>query len=227
MLTERIQTLAEENLTLFILCFSKGHEALQVNTLHILCDILTTHPTLLSSPTTDPALHKSIFKIFHKALKASQSPDVQLAATTALCKLMLTSVIQDEDLIKQLVLCYFEPATKENAGVRQALSYFLPVYCYSRRENMERVARVVVPVMHSLVALGDEMEEEDEMVGLGVVGGMLVDWTDARKVVVQDAASVSWDEAGKKQVREVNGDIHVDLAGAILEKAMTNGCSST
>lgn len=140
---------------------------------------------------------------------------------------MLTSVIQDEDLIKQLVLCYFEPATKENAGVRQALSYFLPVYCYSRRENMERVARVVVPVMHSLVALGDEMEEEDEMVGLGVVGGMLVDWTDARKVVVQDAASVSWDEAGKKQVREVNGDIHVDLAGAILEKSMTNGCSST
>lgn len=140
---------------------------------------------------------------------------------------MLTSVIQDEDLIKQLVLCYFEPATNENAGVRQALSYFLPVYCYSRRENMERMARVVIPVMHSLVALGDEMEEEDEMVGLGVVGGMLVDWTDARKVVVQDAASVSWDEAGKKQVREVNGDIHVDLAGAILEKAMTNGCSST
>lgn len=226
MLTRRIQTLAEENLTLFILCFSKGHQALQMNTLHILCDILTTHPTLLSSPTTDPALQKSVLKIFSKALKASHSPDVQLAATTALCKLMLTSVIQDEDLLKQVVLCYFEPATKENAGVRQALSYFLPVYCHSRRANMERMAKVVIAVMHSLVALGDEMEEEEEMVGLGVVGGMLVDWTDARKVVVQDAASVSWDEAGRKQVNEVNGDIHVDLAEAILEKVMTNGCSS-
>ncbi|KAA6406508.1 MAG: hypothetical protein FRX48_09673 [Lasallia pustulata] len=185
------KTLAEENLTLFVLCFSKGHEALQITTLHILCDILTTHATLLSSPTTDPALQKSIFKIFHKALKATNSPDVQLAATTALCKLMLTSVIQDEDLLKQLVLCYFEPATKDNAGVRQALSYSLPVYCHSRRENMERMAKVVIPVMHSLVALGDELEEEEEMVGLGVVVGMLVDWTDARKVVVQDAASVS------------------------------------
>lgn len=199
---------------------------MQITTLHILCDILTTHATLLSSPTTDPALQKSIFKIFHKALKATNSPDVQLAATTALCKLMLTSVIQDEDLLKQLVLCYFEPATKDNAGVRQALSYFLPVYCHSRRENMERMAKVVIPVMHSLVALGDELEEEEEMVGLGVVGGMLVDWTDARKVVVQDAASVSWDEAGRKQVKEVNGDIHIDLAEAILEKVMTHGCSS-
>ena len=197
-----------------------------MTTLHILCDILTTHATLLSSPTTDPALQKSIFKIFHKALKATHSPDVQLAATTALSKLMLTSVIQDEDLLKQLILCYFEPATKENAGVRQALSYFLPVYCHSRRENMERMARVVIPVMHSLVALGDELEDEEEMVGLGVVGGMLVDWADARKLVVQDAASVSWDEAGRKQVKEVNGDIHVELAETILEKVMSNSCSS-
>jgi len=55
---------------------------------------------------------------------------------------------------------------------------------------------------------------------------MLVDWTDARKLVVQDAAAVSWDEAGRKEVKAVNGDVHLDLAAELLERAMSNGCTS-
>ncbi len=188
--------------------------------------MLTTHPSLLSSSTADPALQKSIFKVFTKAMKAVQSPDVHSAATTALCKLMLTSVIQDEELLRQLVVCYFVPTTKDNAGVRQALSYFLPVYCHSRRENMERMAAVVAGTMHILVNLGEELEEDEEMVGITVVGNMLVDWTDARKLVVQDEATVSWDEAGRKEVKAINGDIHLNLAEDLLEKAMSHGCTS-
>lgn len=159
-------------------------------------------------------------------MKAEHTPDVQAAATVALCKLMLTSVIQDDDLLKQIVICYFDPATKDNAGVRQALSYFLPVYCHSRRENMERMASVAGGVMHSLVDMSEELEEGEEMVGVSTVGNMLVDWTDARKLVVQDEASVSWDEAGKKEVKAVNGDIHLDLAESLLERATNHGCSS-
>ena len=139
---------------------------------------------------------------------------------------MLTSVIQDEDLLKQVVICYFDPATKDNAGVRQALSYFLPVYCHSRRENMERMASVAGGIMHALIDLSEELEEGEEMVGVSTVGNMLVDWTDARKLVVQDEASVSWDEAGKKEVKVVNCDIHLDLADSLLERAINHGCSS-
>lgn len=159
-------------------------------------------------------------------MKAEHTPEVQLAAITALCKLMLTSVIHDQDLLKQIVVCYFDPATKENAGVRQALTYFLPVYCHSRRENMERMASVAAGVMHTLVDLRGEIDEGEEMVGLSIVGNMLVDWTDARKVVVQDEASISWDEAGKKEIRAVDGDIHLDLANSLLERAMNHGYSS-
>ena len=164
--------------------------------------------------------------MFSKALKATHTPDVQSAATTALCKLMLTTIIEDEDLLKQLVICYFEPASKENAGVRQALSYFLPVYCHSRRENMEHMSRVTPSIVHSMLSLAEEVEEEEEMVAVGVIANMLIDWTDARKLVVQDGASVSWDEAGKKEVRSVNGDIHLDLAENLLERAMGHGCTS-
>ncbi|KAK4697012.1 condensin complex subunit 3, partial [Lecanoromycetidae sp. Uapishka_2] len=219
------KTLADENLTLFLHCFTKGHDALQVTAIHVLADILTTHPSLLSAQDADANLQKQILKVFSRGLKADHTPDVQSAATIALCKLMLTSVIQDVDLLKQAVVCYFDPATKENAGVRQALSYFLPVYCHSRTENMKRMANVTGGVMHALVDMGEELIEGDEMVGISTVGNMLVDWTDARKLVVQDEALVSWDEAGKKEVRAVNGDIHLDLAESLLERAMMHGCS--
>ena len=221
-----LQTLADENLILFIHCFTKGHDALQVTAIHILADILTTHPSLILSATADAGLQKSILKIFAKGMKAEHTPDVQAAATIALCKLMLTSVIQDDDLLKQIVICYFDPATKDNSAVRQALSYFLPVYCHSRKENMERMANVAGGVMHSLVDMSEELEEGEEMVGVSTVGNMLVDWTDARKLVVQDEASISWDEAGKKEVKAVNGDVHLDLAESLLERAINQGCSS-
>jgi condensin complex subunit 3 len=168
-----------------------------------------------------------VFKVFSKGLKASHSPDVQSAAVAALCKLMLTSVITDEDLLRQLVIAFFEPSTKDIPAVRQALTYFLPVYCHSKRENMERMAHCVPAVLHTLVNLGEELDEEEEMVGMTVIGGMLVDWTDARKLVVQDAASIRWDEAGKKETKPVNCDIHLQLAEDLLERAMAHGCSST
>lgn len=192
----------------------------------MISDILTTHPSLLSSQSGDVAIQKSVSKIFHKALKAVYETDVQSAAIIALCKLMLTGVIQDEDLLKQMVICFFDPATKGNAVIRQALSYFLPVYCHSRRENMEKMAVVMPGVIHSLMGLIEELDEDEEMVGIGVVGSMLLDWTDARKLVVQDEDGTGWDESGKREAKAVNGDIHLDLAVELLEKVMSHGCTS-
>lgn len=159
-------------------------------------------------------------------MKADHTPDVQAAATIALCKLMLMSVIRDEDLLKQMVICYFDPATKDNPAVRQALSYFLPVYCHSRRENMERMAKIAGGVIHSLVDMSEQLGEGEEMVGASMIGNMLVDWTDARKLVVEDQAAMSWDEAGKKEAKAFNGDVHLDLAEGLLERATSQGCSS-
>lgn len=211
---------------MFLHCFNKGHDALQVTALQVLSDILITHPDLLSLPDTDTNIQKSLHKVLGKSLKAVNAPEVQLAGTTALCKLMLTNIISDEDLLKQAVICYFDPATKENAGTRQALSYFLPVYCHSRRENMEMMATVAPSILHAVLSLVEEMDEEDEMVGTAVVGNMLVDWTDARKLVIQDKDSLGWDEAGKRKIKAVNGDIHLDLAKTLLEKVMGHGCTS-
>ena len=80
--------------------------------------------------------------------------------------------------------------------------------------------------MHLLVNMSEELEEGEEMVGISTIGNMLVDWTDARKLVVQDVTNINWDEAGKQEVKVVNGDIHLDLAESLLQQAISHGSSS-
>ncbi|KAL8953827.1 MAG: hypothetical protein Q9222_000336 [Ikaeria aurantiellina] len=220
------KALSEENLTLFLHCFTKGHDALQVSALYILSDILAVHPHLAKAEDANPALQKSIYKIFMKGLKAAHTPEVQSTASIGLCKLMLTSVVRDEELLKQLVSLFFDSATKENAAVTQALSYFLPVFCHSKRENMEMMASIAASTVHTQMSLVEELDEEDDALGMTVIANMLIDWTDARKLVVQGMSAVGWNEAGDKEVTAANGDVHLILADSLLERALSHGCSS-
>ena len=219
------KSLAEENLTLFMHFFSKGHSALQITALQILTDILNQHGAHLLD--TNPTL----LKVYLKALKSgTKAPEVQAAATVAVAKLMLGRVISDaspaiDDLLKTLVVLYFDPSTAHNQGVRQTLSYFLPVYSYSRHENQDRMRKVSLDALHKLFEvqenLDDDGDAETEMVTIGTIGAHLVDWTDPRKCYVPGNQFSLADE-GKKVV---NGDVHLEFARDILER-LESGASS-
>jgi condensin complex subunit 3 len=201
--------------------FTKGHAALQITALQILTDILTQHGAHLLD--SNPAL----LKVYLKALRSgSKTPEVQAAATVAVSKLTLGRVIQDSeasnDLLRTLVVAYFDPSTQGNQGVRQTLSYFLPVYSYSRKENQGRMRSIAMDTMHSLFNIHEALDGEDEdsdMVSLSTIGAHLVDWTDPRKCYAADDSMGLGDEATKKAV---NGDVHLDLARDILEKLNSN-----
>lgn len=212
------KSLAEENLTLFMHFFSKGHAALQITALQILTDILTQHGAHLldSNPT--------LLKVYLKALKSgNKTPEVQAAATVAVAKLMLGRVISDAspaigDLLKTLVVLYFDPSTAHNQSVRQTLSYFLPVYCFSRKENQERMQKVSLDALHKLFevqeTLDDDGDAETEMVSMGTIGAHLIDWTDPRKCYVP-GSQMTLEESAKKAV---NGDVHLEFARDLLER---------
>ncbi|GLA94585.1 hypothetical protein AtubIFM57143_001575 [Aspergillus tubingensis] len=186
------KTLAEENMTLFIHCFSKGHDALQVTAIHILCDMLTTHPTLLVPVEQDdgetvapPVFQKPLLKVFARSLKSSSPNSVQTAAATALSKLLLTNTftpaganippaIQEynqtsvETLLQSLILSFFHPRTRDNPALRQALAYFFPVYCHSRLENTQHMRKVAVPVIRATLNAAEEyysLEAEEDSDG--------------------------------------------------------------
>ena len=217
------KSLAEENLTLFMHFFAKGHAALQITALHILTDILNVHGAQLVS--ANPAL----LKVYVRALKSgSRAPEVQAAATLAVSKLLLGRVVTDPEasaeLLKTLVVAYFDPATADNQSVRQALNYFLPVFCYSRAENQQLMGAVALDAMRSLFNVREGLEDDDadvdgEMASMASIGACLVDWTDPRKCFTPGSGL----EPEKKYV---NGDVHLDLAAAILDK-LNGNMSST
>ncbi|KAL2123969.1 hypothetical protein VTJ04DRAFT_334 [Mycothermus thermophilus] len=210
------RSLAEENLTLFMHFFAKGHTALQITALHILTDILNVHGAQLLSS------NPSLLKVYVKALRSgAKHPEVQAVATVAVSKLLLGRVVSDRDvsaeLLKTLVVAYFEPASAGNQSVRQALNYFLPVFCYSRAENQDLMRSVALDALHTLYNVregfdDDEADVDDEMVSLSTIGACLVDWTDPRKCYVpgQDSSS--------EEKRVVNADVHLEFARDILER---------
>ncbi|KAK7751350.1 chromosome condensation complex Condensin, subunit G [Diatrype stigma] len=214
------RSLAEENLGLFMHFFSKGHAALQITALQILTDILNVHGAQLLSA------NPTLLKVYTRALRghSARGPEVQAAATLAVSKLLLGRVVTDPEasaeLLRTLVVAYFDPATRANQGVRQALNYFLPVFCFSRPENQGLMQRVALDALHALrnVREGleddDEVDVNDEMATLASIGACLVDWTDPRKCFVP---GLPMDEK-----RVVNGDVHLDFARDILERLDSN-----
>ncbi|KAK8022014.1 ARM repeat-containing protein [Apiospora rasikravindrae] len=211
--------LAEENLSLFMHFFSKGHSALQITALQILTDILNVHGSQLLS--NNPTL----LKVYIKALRSgSRNPEVQGAATVAVSKLLLGRVVTDQEasaeLLRTLVIAYFDPSSSGNQGVRQALNYFLPVFCYSRSDNQHLLRSVALDALHSLYLVRESLDDEDaevddQMATLNAIGSCLVDWTDPRKCYQPGYAM----DAEKKNV---NGDVHLDFASDILEKLNSN-----
>ena len=216
------RSLAEENLGLFIHFFTKGHTALQITALHILTDILNVHGAQLLSSTP------TLLKVYVKAIKSSSKyPEVHGVATVAASKLLLGRVVVDEEaceeLLRSLVVAYFDPASASNQTARQALNYFLPVYCYSRPQNQDLMRRVSVAALHALFNLRVGLEDNDvdvdeDMVSLTTIGACLVDWTDPRKCYTPNIIT----DADKKSV---NGDVHLDFTRDVLEKIRGNGSS--
>ena len=219
------RTLAEENLGLFIHFFSKGHTALQITALHILTDILNVHGSQMLS--SSPAL----LKVYVKAVKGgAKAPEVQAAAVVAASKLLLGRVVSEQDacqeLLKALVVAYFDPSSAANQPVRQALNYFLPVYCYSRAANQDMMRAISLQALHSLLNLREGLEDDDidieeDMVSMTAIGACLVDWTDPRKCY---NSSVPLD-LEKKTV--VNGDVHLDFGLDIMDRLRGNSNSTS
>jgi condensin complex subunit 3 len=166
-----------------------------------------------------------LLKVYVKAVKGgAKAPEVQAVATVAASKLLLGRVVNEEaacqDLLKSLVVAYFDPSSASNQTVRQALNYFLPVFCFSRAENQDLMRSIALDAIHSLFNLRESLEDDDvdvgeDMVSMTAIGACLVDWTDPRKCY----SPTSLLDTDKKLV---NGDVHLEFAMDIIEKLTGN-----
>ncbi|OLL22915.1 Condensin complex subunit 3 [Neolecta irregularis DAH-3] len=210
--------LATENLMLFIHCFHQGHEVLQIEAIHIISDIVMVHADKVLG---DRSLSfDQLVKFFIKALSLEDAPEVQANACIGAAKLMLSSVLKDDELLETLIVLYMEPSTSTNLPLRQALSYFLPVYCHSVPENQYRMQKISISALHKLSRIYSELEEEEEMLPPVQIAAQLVDWTDPRKLAAAQEISLKYKTEPKKML---NVDIHLDLALDALHQIVQIG----
>ncbi|KAF2023124.1 hypothetical protein EK21DRAFT_119067 [Setomelanomma holmii] len=229
--------LALNNIELFIHCFAKGHDALKEIVIQILTDTIITHPQLLSPPAIDPeataedaepkrnSLIKPITKVLLRAF-GSDNKRISLIACTAASKLLLLGLLppgSTAEILKAFTLTYFDPEAAANPALRQALSYFLPVFCHSKLKNALLMSQIAVPIMSKLLLMREETldEEVDEMVGWPVITAHLSEWTDGRKVV--GATELGLD--GKTSTSAEAEEPHILLSIEVLERALTSTCS--
>lgn len=170
---------------------------------------------------------KLITKAYKKSLGSNDST-VQSTGAIALSKAMLSRLITDIDVLKQLVITYFDPDSANNPQFRQSLSYFLPVYCHSNAENAIRMAEITCGIISRLHTLREtyleDAEVEDDAAGgdlvkMNLIGQMLLDWTDPRKIV---GFAESVNAAGA-----ANGATHTHyiVAENILDRLVTSQTS--
>ncbi|WVQ85926.1 hypothetical protein IAT38_008094 [Cryptococcus sp. DSM 104549] len=137
----------------------------------------------------------------------SDVPEVQAVAAEGVAKLMLAGMIKDEGILKTLVLLYFDPDTTDNQPLRQCLTYFLPVYCYSAPENQRRMLSIFFDT-YSRLSQSVEEAADDEMPPLSQMGLMIADWLDPQKTVEREGIIA-------------DATVHLDLAREILKSLLS------
>lgn len=124
-------SIAHDSFGLFVQQLAVADEDLKVKITQMLFDMLMVHDinTLLA-----PMPPERIIELIRHLL--NQDADaVQAAACEGVAKLMLAGMISDSSVLQSLILLYFSPETADNQPLRQCLTYFLPVYCYSSPIN--------------------------------------------------------------------------------------------
>ncbi|KAF9234460.1 nuclear condensing complex subunit [Melanogaster broomeanus] len=160
--------MALNSFQLFLSQIQAAPEVLKTRVLHIVFDILMVHEGDFLGRNGIGG--DRIVEFFLHILNNEDSEKVQALMCIGLAKLVLAGMVSDERVLKSLVVAYLSPDTVENQELRQCLSYFFPVYCYSSAVNQRRM--------------------QQEMVTPAQIIGMFVDWTDPQKAIEVEGQTI-------------------------------------
>ncbi|KAG7094853.1 hypothetical protein E1B28_005661 [Marasmius oreades] len=196
------KTMAVNSFQLFLSQVQGAHEDLKLKILQIILDLLVLYDSEFLGRSED--ISHQIITFILQMLESEESNQVQTVLCVGICKLLLSGQVTDSRVLASLILTYVSPATSDNPELRQCLSYFFPLYCYSSRENQRRMQSAFMPAFDLVARVRDELEEDQEMISLYQFGLLIIDWTDASKLLNAPTSETS------------DKNIHADLALDIL-----------
>ncbi|OBZ78081.1 Condensin complex subunit 3 [Grifola frondosa] len=201
--------MALNSFQLFLGQIQSAPELLKLRVLQIVFDILMVHEGAFLGPGS-PNGDRIIEFLLH-LLENEESDKVQALLCVGISKLMLSGMINDERVLKSLVLVFISPETASNQELRQCLSYFFPIYCYSSAANQRRMQQIFVPLYEHLTKVYRECEGDDDMITPPQVGLMFVDWTDPQR-----AAAAAKGLRGDAAENTIHFDFASDVVKALL-----------
>ncbi|KAI9283993.1 nuclear condensing complex subunit [Umbelopsis sp. AD052] len=203
------KTLGLHNVPLFIHCIKNGHTELQLKALMILFDVIMTYGYNTVAPKAGG--DQELRSLFQLSLD-HENADIQAVTVQGICKIMLNRMFKDAEILKLMILLYFYPSTVDNQKLRQCLSYFLPVYCYSSNDVQPLVVSVFVPALIHLLGTHSDLEADEEMVPPGQIVQVMLDWTDPRKISVPSVLN----NPDKPVDMGVQADLAIDILKAMF-----------
>ncbi|CAO3677491.1 unnamed protein product [Umbelopsis vinacea] len=201
------KTLGLHNVPLFIHCIRNGHEELQQKALMILFDVIMSYGYNTVAPR---AGGEDELRVLFQSGLDHENPNIQAVTVQGICKVMLCRMFKDAEILKLMILLYFYPSTVQNQKLRQCLSYFLPVYCYSSSDVQPMLAQVFVSALVHLVATHSDLDSDEEMVTPYQIAQVMVEWTDPRKISVPSVLN--------NPDKPVDMGVQADLAINILKE---------
>lgn len=205
------RAVAREHLELFMVCYARGDEDLQITALRTLTDVLLCHPALASD-------EDALLRVYLKAF-ASESEDVQACAVLGCSKLLLFGrIVADtadaRGLLREMCALYYDPASFDRHALKQSLAYFFPCYALSAAPNMRTLAAAVVPTIRRAAKQrrrrADDDESDDEGVPLSDVVAQLLDWTNPLKRVDRTGADAA--------AAAAEDGVQVEIASEMLKR---------
>ncbi|KAE9404610.1 hypothetical protein BT96DRAFT_955565 [Gymnopus androsaceus JB14] len=160
------------------------NQELKLKVLQIVFDMLVMYDREFLGRSEE--VSQQIINFILQTLESEES-DIQSVVCIGICKLLLSGQVTDSKVLLSLVLTYISPSTMDNAELKQCLSYFFPVYCYSSRENQSRMQSIFISAFDLAVRLHEELEDEQKedprLVSLHQFGLLMIDWLDMTKLV--------------------------------------------
>ncbi|KAF9066728.1 nuclear condensing complex subunit [Rhodocollybia butyracea] len=201
------RNLATNSFQLFLNQVQTAPEDLKLKVLQIVFDLLIMYDHEFLGRSKE--ISAQIISFILQILESEESPAIQSVLCIGICKFLLSGQVTDSKVLLSLVLTYISPSTMDNSELKQCLSYFFPVYCYSSRANQTRMQSIFIEA-YDLASrvyedLDDEQKEDPRMISLHQFGLLMIDWTDMTKLV---------DKVPPAQPTDRNP--HADLAVTIL-----------
>ncbi|KAF9043571.1 hypothetical protein BDZ89DRAFT_236873 [Hymenopellis radicata] len=155
---------------------------LQIKVLEIVFDILIMYEYDFLGRSEDVA--QQIITFLLQMLENAETPAVQSTLVVGICKLLLAGLIKDTKVILLLIITYISTSTIDNLRLRQCLTYFFPVYCYSSLQNQARMQSIFVEAFNHAGRLRDELDDDEpDMISPQQFVVLMTDWTDQEKSV--------------------------------------------